>query len=63
MTVIFKTMLMGMMIIGGLSVRGCHTVQPPGPPGLPPPPPIPVPWCAGFTSWGIPSGFGMATAL
>ena len=29
--------------VGGLSVRGCHTVRPPAPPGLPAPPPIPVP--------------------
>ena len=30
------------IIVSGLAA-GCHTVQPPGPPGLPPPPPIPVP--------------------
>ena len=30
-------------IIGSIAVAGCHTVQPPGPPGLPPPPPLPVP--------------------
>jgi predicted small secreted protein len=32
-----------MIIVGSGMITGCHTVQPPGPPGLPKPPPIPVP--------------------
>ncbi len=37
-----RNLLVLVMIIMG-SGMGCHTVQPPGPPGLPKPPPIPVP--------------------
>ena len=43
MMMICKILLMAMTMMGGLSVRGCHTVRPPAPTGLPPPPPVPVP--------------------
>ena len=38
-----KLLLVALLALPGLFATGCHLVQPPGPPGLPPPPPIPVP--------------------
>ena len=35
-------MIVMIVILNSLAI-GCHSVRPPGPPGLPPPPPIPVP--------------------
>ena len=38
-----KLILVTMITLGSIAFMGCHTIQPPGPPGLPPPPPIPAP--------------------
>jgi len=38
-----KLLVVVMIALGGALAAGCHFVQPPGPPGLPPPPPIPIP--------------------
>jgi predicted small secreted protein len=38
-----KLLVIVMITFGSMVLTGCHTVRPPGPPGLPPPPPIPVP--------------------